>query len=128
GGEEGLSRYVSQRRLEHVKVRVKKSAGWALAVASLMPPPFPFTPFVMAAAALQFPRKRLLVVIGATRMVRFTAEGLLAVQFGPRILRWARAPEVTCIIGALIVVSVVGSALSIYRWLRSSRHVEPRTA
>src|SRR5712691_865650 len=50
GGEEGLEKMVSRRQLEFVKRRVRKSAGWAIAVASLMPPPFPFTPFVAAAS------------------------------------------------------------------------------
>ena len=40
---------------------MRDNAGQALAIASLVPPPFPFTAFVMAAAALQYPRKRLLL-------------------------------------------------------------------
>ena len=60
-----------------------------MAIASLIPPPFPFTAFVMAASALQYSRKRLLAIVGVTRMVRFTALGLLAMRFGERILKWS---------------------------------------
>src|SRR5258708_13503956 len=45
GGEAGLEKRVSRRRLEYVKRRVRKNAGWAPPSAPLMPPPFPFPPF-----------------------------------------------------------------------------------
>jgi len=75
GGEKGLERTLGHKRTEYVKKRVKKSAGWALALASLMPPPFPFSPFVAGAAAFQYPRKKLLSVIAASRFVRFSIDG-----------------------------------------------------
>src|SRR3954465_14166774 len=55
-GEKGLEKYLPTKRLEYVKCKVQKNAVWALVLASIAPPPFPFTPFVMAAAALQYPR------------------------------------------------------------------------
>jgi membrane protein YqaA with SNARE-associated domain len=58
GGEAGLERKFSRRRLEYVKKKITKNAGWTLGLAALMPPPFPFTPCVAAAAVLQYPRKR----------------------------------------------------------------------
>jgi membrane protein YqaA with SNARE-associated domain len=64
-GEKGLEKHLSRRRLDYVKGKVTNNAAWALAFAAIAPPPFPFTPFVMAAAALQYPRKRLLAIVGA---------------------------------------------------------------
>src|SRR5262249_15596300 len=90
-GGERLEKIVPPKRLGYVRCRVERSAGWAVALASVMPPPFPFTPFVAAAAAFQYPRKKLLAVIGAARLARFTAVGLLAVVFGRRILRLAES-------------------------------------
>lgn len=120
-GEEGLEKYISMKRLGYVKKKVTRSAGWALTVASIMPPPFPFTPFVAAAAALQYPRKKLLTVIAITRMARFTAVGYLAIVFGHRILRWARSPYLQDAVIALIVVCVVGSAVSVVGWIKRSK-------
>src|SRR5258708_38380483 len=65
GGEKGLEKIIAGRRLNYVKRKVKDSAGKALALASLMPPPFPFTAFVAGAAAFQYPRKNLLGTIAA---------------------------------------------------------------
>src|SRR4030081_1726660 len=47
-GAKGLERHLSKRSLDRVRAKIAKNAGRALAVASLAPPPFPFTAFVMA--------------------------------------------------------------------------------
>lgn len=124
GGEAGLEKTMSPRRLEYVKKKVKKSAGWAVAFASLMPPPFPFTPFIAAASALQYSRKKLLTVVAVTRLVRFLIVGLLAVVFGERILHLAEKPALQYAILAIVVISIAGSALSIYTWIKRSRKVQ----
>ena len=120
-GARGLERHVSERRLKKVLAKIRANAGRALAIASLAPPPFPFTPFVMAAAALQYSRKRLLLVIGTTRMVRFTLFGILALRFGDGILKWAKNPVVQGFLIGLILLCTVGSAVSVYRWIVRSR-------
>src|SRR3954451_15401703 len=78
GGEEGLGRFLPQKRVEYIKGKVKQRAGYALALAALMPPPFPFTPFVAAAAAFQYPRRKVVAVLMSARMLRFCVIGLLA--------------------------------------------------
>src|SRR3954467_5375851 len=108
-GEKGLEKHLPKRRLEYVKRKVTANAAWALVVASIAPPPFPFTPFVMAASALQYPRKKLLLITGAARLVRFTALGFLAYLFGKRILDWANGEVVQDLMLGLIVLCVVGS-------------------
>jgi len=123
-GAKGLEKHLSPKRLSRVRAKVGKNVGRALAVASLAPPPFPFTPFVMAAAALQYPRKRLLFVIGVTRMARFVLFGLLALRFGERILGWAQNSVVQALLIILIVVCIVGSVISVYGWVKRSRSVQ----
>ncbi|MGH9631008.1 MAG: VTT domain-containing protein, partial [Bryobacteraceae bacterium] len=90
-------------------------------LASLMPPPFPFTPFVAAAAAFQYSRFKLLAIVGATRFVRFGAVGLLAVYFGESILAISESPPVWYSILALVAISIAGSAMSIVQWIKRSR-------
>ena len=109
------------RRIGYIKGKVERNAAWALIVASIAPPPFPFTPFIMAAAALQYPRKKMLAITTAARMVRFTALGALALVFGRRILRWAASPAVQYVLIALIVVCIVGSVISVVGWVKRSR-------
>jgi membrane protein YqaA with SNARE-associated domain len=127
GGEASLEKNVASRRLEFVKRRVKKRAGWALGLAALMPPPFPFTLFIVVMGALDYPRKKLLGIVAVSRLLRFGLIGLLAVFFGGRVLALGQMPEVQYAIFGLIVLSMAGSTVSVYRWLRRSRADGART-
>jgi membrane protein YqaA with SNARE-associated domain len=122
GGEKGLEGRVPEHRLEYLKQRIRRRAGWAISFAALMPPPFPFTPFIVVAAALQYPRRRLLAVVAASRLVRFSVAGALAIVFGRRILQMAESPALQYGVVALVLVSVAGSAFSIYSWIKRSKH------
>jgi membrane protein YqaA with SNARE-associated domain len=119
-GAKGLEKHLSAQRLQRVEKKIRDNAAKALTIASLVPPPFPFTAFVMAAAALQYSRTRLLAVVGAARMVRFTLLGWLALRFGERILRWLKMPVVQGFLIGLIILCTVGSAVSVYGWIRRS--------
>jgi membrane protein DedA with SNARE-associated domain len=122
GGEKGLEKRLSKRRLQFFEKRVQASSGVALAVASLAPPGFPlFSPVVLIAAALKYPRFKLLTIVGVCRFIRFSIEGLLGIRFGRRILRVANSPEAQHAVTLVIVVSLIGSAWAIYSWTRSSR-------
>jgi len=121
GGEKGLQKTVPRRHLEYVKKRTTKNAKWALIIASLMPPPFPFTAFVAGAAALQYPRKNLLLIVSLARFARYSMEGLLAVFFGRQLLRLARSPVLDYVVGGLIILSIAGSVLSIRSLIQESK-------
>src|SRR6185295_9659831 len=56
-GENGLDRWVKPNRLKRIRNRIHRSGTIALAVLDLIPPPFPFTPFVLAAGALDVKRQ-----------------------------------------------------------------------
>ena len=117
-GEKGLEKHLSKKRLSRLRDKIGRSGGRAVAIASLVPPPFPFTAVVMAASALQYSRKRLLIVVGVCRLVRFVVVGWLALRFGKSILQWAEKPWMKGFLMVLIVVCVVGSIVSVYGWLR----------
>jgi membrane protein YqaA with SNARE-associated domain len=122
GGEKGLERHISKRRLQFFQKRVQAGSAVALAVASLAPPGFPlFSPTILIAAALHYPRTKLLTVVGVCRFVRFSVEGLLAVYFGRRILRLVNSPGAQHAVTAVIVISLIGSAWAVISWTRSSR-------
>ena len=122
GGEKGLEVRLSKRRLQFFQKRVQASSAAALALASVAPPGFPlFSPVVLVASALNYPRPKLLAIVGVFRFIRFSAEALLAIRFGRRILRLANSPTAQHIITAVIVISLIGSAWAIISWTRGSR-------
>ena len=124
-GAKGLEKHLSGQRLDRVRTKIRQNAGRALAVASLTPPPFPFTAFIMAAAALQYPRRRLLTVVGIARLARFSLLGLLALRFGVSILKWAQYPLVQGFLVGLIILCTIGSVVSVYGWIRRGRSRTP---
>ncbi len=121
GGQKGIEGDRKSKRIAYVERRVREHGGIAIATAALMPPPFPFTPFIVVAAALQYPLRRMLLIIAVCRAVRFATEGALAMIYGRRIIRMAQSPYVEGFIMALVVISLAGSAWSISSWIKKSR-------
>jgi membrane protein YqaA with SNARE-associated domain len=119
--ESKISQVVSSRRFKFVEAQIRKRAGWALAFACLIPPPFPFTPFVAAAAGTGYSRKKLLSIIAGVRFLRFLIEGGLAVLYGRHILALAESPVVRYAVIILIVIALGLSGFSIFRWIQKAR-------
>jgi membrane protein YqaA with SNARE-associated domain len=124
--DRGLKKVMSRKRLDIIHKLVEKHSAWALVVASIMPPPFPFTAFVAAAAAFKYPRKKLLAFIGVGRFIRFSIEGALAIHYGRWIIRQAQSPLLDHIMIALVVISIAGSVFSVYQWIERSKRTAPR--
>ena len=120
-GGAGIRKILSAKRLKYVEAKVENRAAAALLVAALAPPPFPFTPVIAAVSALHYPRGKMLGVIAAGRVVRFTIVGLLAIWLGRHFLRITQTPAFEWSMAAFIALCLVGSAISVYNWVRSSR-------
>lgn len=120
GGKAGIEGKHKTRRIAYVERKVNEKGGIAIATAAVMPPPFPFTSVIIVAAALQYPRRRMLAIVFGSRSVRFAMEGGLALIYGRRIIGMAELPAVQNFIIALVVISIAGSAWSIYSWVRKS--------
>src|ERR1700679_1015306 len=102
GGHKGIEGDHNSRRIEYIEVKVREHGGIANATAAIMPPLFPFTPFIIVAAALQYPRRKMLAIIAGCRALRFVIEGSLALIYGRRIIRMAQSPYVQGFIIALV--------------------------
>lgn len=109
------------KRAAYVEGKIRKHGGMAIAAAALMPPPFPFTLFIIVASALQYPRKKMLPIIAGSRALRFGVEGALALIYGRRIIRMAESDVVQGFIIGLVAVCVIGSVVSLWMWIRKSR-------
>lgn len=117
-GEKGLERFLSERKIEKFKRKIENKAGISVFVATVLPPPFPFTPVVMTASALQSPREKLVAAVFCGRLVRCTTEAVLALYFGRRLIGYLNSDVVTYAVYGLIALAVVLSTLSLITWLR----------
>jgi membrane protein YqaA with SNARE-associated domain len=120
-GEAGLDHYVAPRRLKRVRNRVRNSGAIALAVLDLIPPPFPFTPFLLAAGALEVHMATFFLTLTAVRLVRFGAEALLAVVYGPHILIVLESDTFHNLVAGAILLALALSGISLVRLARASR-------
>lgn len=117
-GEKGLEHFVSPRKIDKFKKKIENKAGISVFVATLLPPPFPFTPVVMTASALQSSRGKLLGAVFCGRLVRCTTEAVLALYFGRKLIAYLNSDVVTYAVYGLIAVAAVLSTLSLLTWLR----------
>lgn len=119
-GEKGLERFVKPKKLERIKQKLENKLGITVLVATLLPPPFPFTPVIMTASALQCSRQKLFGAVFVGRIVRYTAEAILALYFGRQVIAYLNSDVVSYIVYGLVGAAVVLSTLSLLRWLKRS--------
>jgi membrane protein YqaA with SNARE-associated domain len=117
-GEAGVQKIAGRSRFEYLKRKIGEKGGRAIVVGCLAPPPFPFTMVVATTSALGYPRKKLLTTVAAARAVRFLILGYLAIRFGRQILRIASSQTFRWMMIVFVILCVVGSALSIAKWVR----------
>jgi membrane protein DedA with SNARE-associated domain len=125
-GEKGLDRYIPAKRIDKVRSRIKSSGAIALGALSLIPPPFPFTPFVLGAGALEVRAVTFFATIAGCRLVRFGLESWLARTYGRQNVGWLDSRLFQDAVIASVLLALVVTTLSIMRILRSPR--PPRAA
>jgi len=124
-GDHGLSRFVKESRLKRVQERVGNSAAVTVAALAIIPPPFPFTAFVLTSGACKVNAWTFFVTLGAVRTVRFLAEGALAAHYGKGIIGWMQSTTFTVTVGAMAAIAIVGtivSAVALYKSSKRDRH------
>ena len=123
-GEEGLKKFVKPKKIEKIKAKMKKNAGWTIFIATLLPPPFPFTPIIWTASALKSGRKKMFLSLFFGRIVRFTIEALLTFYFGQKILGIANSKIFSYSVYALAAISLIGSIYYAYHWTANWRGIQ----
>ena len=127
-GEKGLDHYVPPKRLDRIRTRVRDSGAIALAVLDLIPPPFPFTAFVIAAGALEVKATTFFVTLAVCRLLRFGVEAALAATYGKHILVWLESDLFQDVATLLIVAAIILTAWSTVHLLHSRRPQKRRAA
>jgi membrane protein YqaA with SNARE-associated domain len=120
-GEHGIAKLVNPSRLSRIQQRVNEWAAYSLAALAIIPPPFPFTAFVLTSGAFRVPPWSFFTTLAAARILRFAIEGALAARYGRGIVSWMQSPAFEWVVGGLIVFAVAGTVISAIAVIRGTR-------
>jgi len=119
GGKEALEKKIGKKRSEKVYKKFEKGGFWTIVVGSILPPPFPLVPVLMAAGVMQYPRKHFLTALTVGRSVRFFLVAYLGKLYGTAIVGWL-GRYYKPFLYVLIALGVLGGigALLYFKWYR----------
>ncbi|MGB9362511.1 MAG: VTT domain-containing protein [Candidatus Sulfotelmatobacter sp.] len=120
GGNETMERKLSKKRATQVSQAFERWGFLAVAIPALMPPPFPFVPFLLAAGAMQYSPKKFLGALTLGRGIRYSIAAGLGFHYGTHILRFFRhyyKPAMAILIG----LAIIGAVMSFIEYKRTRR-------
>jgi membrane protein YqaA with SNARE-associated domain len=102
GGQALLRRRFKAEHILRAERAYARFGILALAIPAVLPPPLPFKIFVATAGTLEYPRWRFLLTVMIARSLRYYMEGILAVLYGERALRFLRD-------NGLVIISIIAA-------------------
>lgn len=122
-----LEKRVPADKMQKVERVFKRWGFGGIVIMAILPPPAPLVPFLLAAGAAQYPRKRFLGALTLGRTLRYGALAYLASIYGNAIRHIiSHHVNILIILGALSVAGGVGGAL--YLRYRRKPHSKKRRA
>ncbi|MGA7765520.1 MAG: VTT domain-containing protein [Candidatus Sulfotelmatobacter sp.] len=127
GGQETLEKKVGKPRAEKIYKQFEKHGFMSVFSGSVLPPPFPFTPVLMAAGIMQYPCKKFLSSLTTGRAVRYFAVAYFARTYGSQMIAFV-SQHYHFFVQLLIVLAVMASigALVYFKWYRPRAQREER--
>src|SRR4026209_204699 len=103
GGQALLRKRFKPESIQRVERAYARFGVFAIAIPAILPPPLPFKIFVATAGTLEYPRWKFLLTVMIARSVRYYVEGILAVDYGRRVLLFMKD-------NGLVILSIVAAA------------------
>lgn len=120
GGKEALEHKFNKKKAQKVFAKFDHWGFRTVFVGAMLPPPFPYVPILLAAGALQYPRKKFLAALALGRAVRYLLVAGMGALYGDQITAFFSRyykPAVMILVG----LAVIGSVLTLLEYLRSRR-------
>src|SRR5271168_3713943 len=94
-------------KAEKIKVWVDKNGFLSAFLPAVLPPPFPFKPFVLAEGVFQVPARTFILAILLGRGLRYGLEGILAVRYGDAALVYLKTHGAAFVLGLVVVMALL---------------------
>jgi membrane protein YqaA with SNARE-associated domain len=121
GGKAAIENKLSPRRAKAFYRRFERWGFGAIVVPALLPPPFPFLPFLLAAGALQYSRGKFLAALTLGRGIRYGILAYLGVIYGRQFLRFFdRNTKAT--VGVLIGMTAIGVIVALWGYFHLQKN------
>jgi membrane protein YqaA with SNARE-associated domain len=117
GGKETMERKLSKKRAAQFSKAFARWGFSAVVIPALLPPPFPFLPFLLAAGAMQYSKKKFLGALVLGRGLRYFIEAYLGFHYGRHILRFF-SQYYKPAVAVLIALAIIGAVLSVIQYRR----------
>ena len=119
GGQETFEKRVGKPRAEKIYDQFDKHGYLTVFTGSVLPPPFPFSPVVMAAGVMQYPAKKFLAALFAGRAARFLTEAFLGRVYGQQMISlFSRHYRALLYVLISVLVAAGIGALVYFKWYR----------
>jgi len=122
GGKEALERKLPHEKADKVYRTFGKYGFWSLFVAAVLPPPVPFSPFLLAAGAMKYSRQKFFIAVGAGRTIRYGALAYLGSMYSRQIFGFFHN-YYQPIFWTTLVLAIVGGVVGVaFIWKRKRQH------
>ena len=131
GGDATLRRHVPERLLDRIKRWVERHPMLAIFVPSILPPPIPLSPFLLAAGALKISLRRFMFVFALARTLRYGFIAWLSVRYSrPVIHVWSAtlSKYAAPIAWSFALILAAGASYAIWKLRRERAPLHMRPA
>jgi len=120
--EAALEKKLPKAKAERFYKLFNKYGFWSLFVPALLPPPVPFSPFLLVAGVLKYSRKKFFVAVGSARAIRYFALAWLGSRYSKQIFGFV-STYYRPALWILIALAVLGGvAALLWVWKRKREH------
>lgn len=124
GGKEAIEHKFDQQRAMKIVRRFQRWGFWSVFTSAILPPPFPLVPVLLAAGAMQYPRRKFLGALTAGRGLRYSIVAGLGALYGNSIVAFfSRYYKLALLI--LVSLAAIGGVVTLVEYRRARRKQDP---
>jgi membrane protein YqaA with SNARE-associated domain len=118
GGEASLEKKLSKKKAERIQKIFNKYGFFSLFVPALLPPPVPFSPFLLVAGVMKYSKRNFFIAVGSARAIRYSLLAWLGSKYSKQIFGFFHR-YYGPVFWVLIVLTVIGGvAALVWAWKR----------